>query len=240
MRGTGKRAPAGPAGALPLLMAVLTLNVGLIEAVSFLALGPVFTGMQTGNVLFLAFGTVGAGGLSVVAPATSVAAFVVGAVTAARLEGWLEQRGHRWFIAGMLVEAALLAVAACVARGLEPVHSAPTGRHLATIAVLSGAMGLRNVTAMRVSVPDMPTTLVTRAMTAFLGGSLLGHDAAFGHGPGATARRSASVLTMFAGGLAGAAWLHGGRPPAALLLCSAGVVLLVATASVRLPRLHSH
>ena len=54
------------------LMAALTLATGLLEAASLLALGPVFTAMQTGNVLFLAFGSVGEGGLSVVAPATSL------------------------------------------------------------------------------------------------------------------------------------------------------------------------
>ncbi|RSS78995.1 DUF1275 family protein, partial [Streptomyces sp. WAC06614] len=42
-------------------MVVLTGVTGLVEAVSLLALGPVFNAMQTGNLLFLSFGVVGAG-----------------------------------------------------------------------------------------------------------------------------------------------------------------------------------
>ncbi|QES52778.1 DUF1275 domain-containing protein [Streptomyces venezuelae] len=216
-------------------MAVLTLATGMLEAASLLALGPVFTAMQTGNVLFFAFGTVGAGGLSTVAPATSLVAFVVGAVAGARVEWRLEEQRFRWFLIALLWEAGMVAVAAVTAWGLEPVRSAPSGRHLATIAVLSAAMGVRNVTAMRVSVPDMPTTLVTRAMTAFVGGSLLGHDPAFGHTRGATARRAGSVVAMFAGGLVGAACLHHGVPVHILLLGAAGLALLTGLAYLPFP-----
>ncbi|MEV8537072.1 YoaK family protein [Streptomyces sp. NPDC051211] len=153
------------------------------------------------------------------------------------MEWRLEAHRHRWLVLALLVEALMVAVAAVTAWGLEPVHSAPSRRHLATVAVLSAAMGLRNVTAMRVSVPDMPTTLVTRAMTAFLGGSLLGHDPAFTHARWATARRAGSVAAMFAGGLIGAAFLHAGGPMHVLLLCAAGLVLLTGLASLSLPRL---
>ncbi|MBT2481565.1 DUF1275 domain-containing protein [Streptomyces sp. ISL-94] len=45
------------------LMITLTAVTGLIEAVSLLALGPVFTAIQTGNVLFLAFGLAREGNL---------------------------------------------------------------------------------------------------------------------------------------------------------------------------------
>ncbi|MFG2295878.1 YoaK family protein [Streptomyces sp. NPDC048603] len=226
-----------PLTALAALMAVLTVVTGLVEAASLLALGTVFTGMQTGNVLFLAFGTLGAGGLSVVGPATSLGAFAVGALAGARLERQLEAHRQRWFVIALLIEAALMSVAAVIAWDLEPVRSSPTGRHLATIALLAATMGMRNVTAMRVSVPDMPTTLVTRAMTAFVGGSPLGHDPAFGHVRGATARRAGSVVAMFAGGLAGAAYLRLGWPLQALLLTAAALVLLAALVRVPQPRL---
>ncbi|MER5928768.1 YoaK family protein [Streptomyces sp. NPDC002054] len=225
-----------PVGALAVLMAVLTLATGMLEAASLLALGPVFTAVQTGNTLFLAFGTVGAAGLSVVAPATSLAAFLVGAVAGARVEWRLQEQRFRWFVFALLMEAGMVAVAAVISWGLEPVRSAPSGRHLATVAVLSAAMGLRNVTAMRVSVPDMPTTVVTRAITAFVGGSLLGHDPAFGHTRGATARRAGSVVAMFVGGLIGAACLHHGVPVHILLLTAAGLALLTGLAYLPFPR----
>jgi len=36
-------------------MAVLTVTAGAVDAISFLALGQVFTALATGNLLFLAF-----------------------------------------------------------------------------------------------------------------------------------------------------------------------------------------
>ncbi|MFK0254981.1 YoaK family protein [Streptomyces sp. NPDC090445] len=230
---------AKAAVALAPYMVVLTVTTGLVEAASLLTLGPVFTAMQTGNVLFLGFGLVGEGGLSVAAPAVSLGAFVAGAVIGARLETRLEADRHRWFVIALLVEALLVAVAAGTAWGLHPVHRAPTARHLATIAVLSTAMGIRNVTSLRVRVPDLPTTLVTRAMTALMAGSALGHDALLARGRAATARRAASVGAMFAGGLAGAAWVHAGWPVAGLLLVASAAVLLVAVAYVPRPRLYT-
>ena len=44
---------------------VLTVTTGLIDAVSYLALGHVFTANMTGNVVFLAFAIAGAPGLSI-------------------------------------------------------------------------------------------------------------------------------------------------------------------------------
>ncbi|MFJ5553547.1 YoaK family protein [Streptomyces sp. NPDC093225] len=220
-------------------MAALTFATGLVEAAALLGLGPVFTAMQTGNVLFLGFGLLGQGGLSVSAPAVSLGAFVLGAVTGARLEGRLEAHRHRWFVLAVTAEGLLVAAAGGVAWGVPPLSSAPTGRHLGVIATLAFAMGLRNVTAMRVAVPDMPTTLVTRAMTAFLAGSLLGRDPAFGRGPGATQRRAASVGAMFAGGVVGAAFIRWDWPLSALLWSAGGISLLVAAAFVPQARLRS-
>src|SRR5690349_12569634 len=65
----------------PLSRALLTLTftTGLIDAVSYLGLGHVFTANMTGNVVLLGFGIAGSGGLPVLAPIVSLAAFVVGA-----------------------------------------------------------------------------------------------------------------------------------------------------------------
>src|SRR3954463_2492080 len=57
---------------------VLTFTTGLVDAVSYLGLGNVFTANMTGNIVFLAFGIAGSGGLPVVAPLVSLAAFLVG------------------------------------------------------------------------------------------------------------------------------------------------------------------
>src|SRR5664279_4680765 len=58
---------------------VLTFTTGLVDAVSYLGLGRVFTANMTGNIVFLGFGLAGSGGLPVVAPLVSLASFLVGA-----------------------------------------------------------------------------------------------------------------------------------------------------------------
>lgn len=69
----------------------LTFSTGVVDAVSYLALGRVFTANMTGNVVLLGFGIAGGDGLPVVAPMVSLGAFLVGAhrlaVTEAPAEG---------------------------------------------------------------------------------------------------------------------------------------------------------
>src|SRR5271165_4420033 len=64
---------------------VLTFTTGLIDAVSYLGLGRVFTANMTGNIVLLGFGVAGSGGLPVLAPIVSLAAFLVGAAAGGRL-----------------------------------------------------------------------------------------------------------------------------------------------------------
>jgi uncharacterized membrane protein YoaK (UPF0700 family) len=51
-------------GSLPLLLVVMTVVTGIVDAVSYLALGHVFVANMTGNVVFLGFALAGAGGLA--------------------------------------------------------------------------------------------------------------------------------------------------------------------------------
>src|SRR4051812_46401425 len=74
--------PAGPSlhdPPVPALL-VLTFSTGLVDAVSYLGLGRVFTANMTGNIVLLGFGIAGSGGLPVVAPLVSLGAFLVGSV----------------------------------------------------------------------------------------------------------------------------------------------------------------
>ncbi|MFF4318766.1 YoaK family protein [Streptomyces sp. NPDC001568] len=234
---TGAR-PVRPARLTVVLM-VLTWVTGMVEAAGLLALGPAFTAMQTGNVLFLAFGLAHQGNLPALASALSLVSFAVGAVVGARLEAAMELRGQRWFVTGLAVEGTLILAAACVGWGLEPQDGHPGVRHLVATAVLAVAMGLRTVTSMRVNVAGVPTTLVTRSMTALLGGSALGHDAALGYGTGSWARRAWAVASMFAGGLTGALLLRSGCTVNWLLLPAGVVVIAVALLYLAKPSLHT-
>src|SRR3954469_16177891 len=72
--------PAEPRIHDPLARAllVLTFSTGLVDAVSYLGLGRVFTANMTGNIVLLGFGIAGSGGLPVVAPLVSLGAFLIG------------------------------------------------------------------------------------------------------------------------------------------------------------------
>ena len=96
----------------------LTFTTGLVDAVSYLGLGHVFTANMTGNIVFLGFGIAGGTGLPVVAPIVSLAAFLVGA-GAARLASRLEEPHPRHFARALGIETLLIGVAAILAIVLD-------------------------------------------------------------------------------------------------------------------------
>jgi len=71
---------------------VLTFTAGLVDAVSYLALGRVFTANMTGNVVLLGFGIAGTNGLPVVAPMISLGCFLLGGGAGAMLVTALSER----------------------------------------------------------------------------------------------------------------------------------------------------
>src|SRR6266699_1739031 len=105
---------------LPLLLHVATAITGLIDAISYLALGHVFTANMTGNVVFLAFAAAGAPGFSIPRSLTSLVAFMVGAVLGGGLIVRLTGSAlRRWFLILIVCEAALLFAAAVVSLGAK-------------------------------------------------------------------------------------------------------------------------
>src|SRR5438552_16890269 len=92
---------------------VQTVATGLIDAVSYLALGHVFTANMTGNVVFLAFAIAGAPGLSIPRSAVSPGAFLAGALAGGRRAARRAPGPpHRWAATAYAVEAVLLLPAA--------------------------------------------------------------------------------------------------------------------------------
>ncbi|MGI5401709.1 YoaK family protein [Streptomyces sp. CA-135486] len=222
--------------ALTTAMVALTITTGMVEAVSFLALGPVFTAVQTGNTLFLGFAVVGAGGFSAMASTASLVGFAAGALLGARLESGMNVRGRRWFVVGLVAESVLLGIAGLVAWQIERLDEPLSSRHYGVAALVALAMGMRSVTTLRASVADLPTTRVTRAMTALFGASTLGFDTKIPSGAGAELRRAASVGAMFAGGLLGAWMLHEAVRPPVVLLVTAACVMAIALGTGFVPR----
>lgn len=214
-----------PKDPLPLVLVVLTVTTGLVDAVSVLGLGRVFTANMTGNVVFLGFAIVGTPGLSVPLHITSIAGFLVGAVLGGRFGvavSGIPRR--RWLLAIAFIEAGLFFIAAWFAIGYNIQTLTPSSQLYAMIILTAVAMGLRNATVRQLAVPELTTTVLTLTVTGIAADSSL----AGGSNP-RLGRRLASVLSIFTGGAIGAFLVYrvGLAPP----LILAGASIFIATAA---------
>src|SRR5437868_824120 len=176
---------------------VLTFTTGLVDAVSYLGLGRVFTANMTGNIVFLGFGIAGSGGLPVVAPLVSLGSFLLGAAAGGVLANRIGDLHPQHTARALATEVSLIGVAAVLAAAVDIRPNAFSGD--VVIALLAFAMGVRNATVRRVGVPDLTTTVLTMTLTGLAADS----PAAGGSGKGSV-RRVAAVLAMLTGALAGA------------------------------------
>src|SRR5262245_26279478 len=147
---------------LPRVLVILTMTTGLVDAVSVLGLGRVFTANMTGNVVFLGFAAAGVPGFSVARAVVSLAGFMVGAILGGRLGVTMAgMTRRRWLLTVAVVEAGLFFVAAWVAVGYDTDALTPVPTLYALIVLTAVAMGLRNATVRRLAVPDLTTTVLT-------------------------------------------------------------------------------
>src|SRR4051794_30488389 len=98
-------------GPLPSLLVALTVLTGVVDAVSYIALGHVFVANMTGNIVLLGFALAGAADLSVPASLVAIAAFVVGAAMGGRLGRRISHRAA--LLSAMTVISATLLAVAC-------------------------------------------------------------------------------------------------------------------------------
>ncbi|MFD7985928.1 YoaK family protein [Kitasatospora indigofera] len=207
----------------PLALALfgLTLVSGLIDAVSYLGLGHVFTANMTGNVVVIAFALAGAPGFSVTGSLTSLAAFLLGALLAGRL-AVRDPGSRRPARLGTVfaLEAALYGVAAAVVF----VRDTDGPAQYAVIALLALAMGIRNGTVRSLGVPDLTTTVLTLTLTGLAADSRLAGGTALRQ-----RRKILSVVTMLVGAVPGAVLVLHGQTAWALVASAvlAGGTLLV-------------
>jgi uncharacterized membrane protein YoaK (UPF0700 family) len=183
------------------VLLLLTFTTGLVDATSYLGLGHVFTANMTGNIVFLGFGIAGSGGLPVVAPLISLAAFLLGAGAGGVLAKRMADHAHRNLAFALGIEVALVTLVAIAAAAIDIRRNAVSGDTL--IALLALAMGVRNATVRRIAVPDLTTTVLTMTLTGLAADSAL-----FGGSGKGTTRRTAAVLAMLSGALIGALLLN--------------------------------
>jgi uncharacterized membrane protein YoaK (UPF0700 family) len=205
----------------------LTFSTGLVDAVSYLGLGRVFTANMTGNIVLLGFGIAGSGGLPVVAPLVSLAAFLAGSAVGGVLAVRTGDRHVQHVARALWIETGLVLAAAIVTAATDVRPSSFAAD--AVIALLALAMGVRNATVRRLGVPDLTTTVLTMTLTGLAADSRV----AGGSGQGSV-RRISAVLAMLCGAVAGALLLKISLVPP--LLAAAALALLVALAYVPVAR----
>ena len=188
-----------PHGPLPPLLIVLTFVTGLVDAVTFLKLGPnVFVANMTGNIVFVGFAIAGATNISLLTSVVAVVAFLLGALGGGRLANRFAEHRGRMLAAATVIEAVLVAISLALV-GFGGDRSTGGTAHYALIALLALAMGVQNATvARRMGVADLTTSVLTLTLTGLAADSRLGG----GEGP-RPGRRLLAVGSMFAGALVG-------------------------------------
>src|SRR2546426_9882054 len=113
---------------LPVLLVVLTITTGLIDAVSVLGLGRVFTANMTGNIVFLGFALARVPEFSARRSLAALAAFLVGALIGGRLGTRLDRSRRRWLLSVAGIESSLFFGGALAAAGCGRAALAPGAR----------------------------------------------------------------------------------------------------------------
>ena len=215
--------PASSAPPLPWLLLLLSVTTGLVDAISVLGLGKVFTANMTGNIVFLGFAASGAPGFRVAPYLVAIAAFLVGAAVAGRAgKAYAGGSLRRWLLTSASIEAVLLWVAAGFAVGLDVAAGTPEPNVHAIIALTALAMGYRNATIRQLKIPDLTTTVLTLTLTGLAADSSL----AGGTNPN-WPRRLGGVVAILTGAALGALLVT--RTGLVIPLTLAGLMVLAGT-----------
>ena len=189
---------------IPYALLGMTAVTGLVDAVSFLSLGRVFTANMTGNVVILAFATARVPGLSIVRSLTALLAFLVGAILGGRIMARAGVDSQIRFAArAFVLEVVFLSVASFCSIGYRSDLLEHSFQPFALIALTALAMGTRNAAVRKLAIPDLTTTVLTLTITG------IGADSSLANGNNPRlARRVASVAAMFLGAALGAVIIH--------------------------------
>ena len=214
-----------PATIRDLLLFGLTVASGAVDAISFLALGKVFTAFMTGNVVFLGLGVADAGGPDVPRVLIALGAFAAGVYVTTRIvEESTDGVWPRRVTVALGVAAVLHAVflAIWVATSGRP----GTGSGDLLTGLMAMAMGVQSGAVMKLAVRGVFTTAATATVMFLM------RDVAARKATATERARLAGVLVaLLAGATAGGLLLVHARTYAPVLpLAATGLV--VATASV--------
>jgi len=155
------------------LLLVLAALAGWIDALSFTALGKVFTSFQSGNLIFLGLAVDEGNGEVLVGAAVSLVAFLCGTALGAYVVGRAEVEASaiRSLAPAFALQLALL-VGFAVCWQLFPDVGANSAGRIMLVALGAAAMGVQGAAVFALRIPGV----VTNAMTAtlMLGGIFFG------------------------------------------------------------------
>ena len=189
---------------IPYALLGMTAATGLVDAVSYLSLGRVFTANMTGNIVLLAFATAHVPGLSIARSLTALLAFLVGAILGGRIMARASADSQIRFAAqAFLLEVAFLFAASFCGIGYRGDSLEHSFQPFALITLTALAMGTRNAAIRKLAIPDLTTTVLTLTITG------IGADSSLANGNNPRlARRVESVAAMFLGAALGAVVIH--------------------------------
>ncbi len=209
---------------------VLTMATGAVDAVAYLALGEVFAGNMTGNVLFVGFALAGEGGLPVLNTMVALGGFVLGVVLCGRLVRGRDRDRRMPTVNLLALGAGAAAVVGIGAAWLRA--GSPTGAwvHLVT-GVLAVTMGSQAAAVRGAHVRDVSTVVVTTTLVN------LALDSPLVGGTGdAWVRRAGAVVALAGGALLGALSIRAWSGPVGLLV--AGALMAVGAVVLTWARRH--
>lgn len=147
------------------LLIAFTFATGIVDAVSYLGLGSIFTANMTGNTVFLALAIGQRNLLAGAHSADALVGFAAGAIIAGKVLGSAKgaaiwPRRVTWIFGGELVLLVFFNL------GWVLVAGAPSGPALYfLIALISIAMGLQSAAARHLAAPGLTTNVMTTAFT---------------------------------------------------------------------------
>lgn len=200
-----------PTGVRDLLLVGLTFSSGAVDAISFIALGKVFTAFMTGNFVFLGLRAAGEPGPNVVTVLVSLAGFALGVIACKRIiraskgsSVWPQE-------ATLALGVAVVAQAAFVAGWMATSGHPSTGVTDLLVGLSALAMGIQSGAVLSLGVRGVFTTAVTATMI------FLASDVAEKSSARERARLAGVLIALFAGATAGGLLLIHARTYAPVL-----------------------
>jgi uncharacterized membrane protein YoaK (UPF0700 family) len=173
-----------------------TVTTGAVNAVSFLALGKVFSSVITGNLVLLGVSAATSNSSVAIHSGIGLGGYAAGVAVAAPLAARGKERGATWPRSVTVTLAAELCVLAAFCVGWELAGGRPRGgAQLALLVLAAAAMGMQTAAIRRLG--QMSSTYLTSTLTGVVGGL------ATGTAPDAMPRSLGAIVAIIVGAVTG-------------------------------------